>query len=107
MCCVIGLESNTPRLRATISRVSDTWPPAGPEKCPSTLEHVRDLWTLHGIQSNCTAAIWRNDFGLELRVLHGGKLLESRLSRSGEAPLLLIADQLKPNLLQQGWFELL
>jgi hypothetical protein len=24
----------------------------------------------------------------------------------GEAPLLVIADQLKANLLQQGWFEL-
>jgi hypothetical protein len=70
------------------------------------LEHVRDLWTLNGIQSTCTAAIWRNDFGLELRVLHGDELLESRLSRYGEAPLLLIADQLKANLLQQGWFEL-
>jgi len=69
------------------------------------LEHVRDLWTLHGIQSNCTAATWRNDFGLELRVLHGGELIDSRLSWYREAPLLLIADQLKTNLLQQGWFE--
>ena len=57
------------------------------------------------MQSNCTAAIWRNDFGLELRVLHGDELVESRLSRVGEAPLLLIADQLKANLVEQGWFE--
>jgi len=57
------------------------------------------------MQSNCTAAIWRNDFGLELRVLHGDELVESRLSRVGEAPLLLIADQLKANLMEQGWFE--
>jgi len=47
-----------------------------------TYEHVRDLWTLHGIQSTVTAAIWRNDFGLELRVDHGGELVESRLSDS-------------------------
>jgi hypothetical protein len=66
------------------------------------LEHVRDLWTLHGIQSKVTAAIWRNDFGLELRVEHGGELIESRLSRIGEAPLLLVADELKANLIEQG-----
>jgi hypothetical protein len=59
------------------------------------------LWKLHGITANVTAAIWRNDFGLELRIEHGDELLESRLSRYGEAPLLLIADQLKANLLAQ------
>jgi hypothetical protein len=58
------------------------------------------------MQSNCTAAIWRNDFGLELRVEHGDELIESRSSRIGEAPLLLIADELKANLIEQGWFEL-
>ena len=52
-----------------------------------------------------TAAIWRNDFGLELRVEHGGELIESRLSRLGEAPLLQIADELKANLIEQGWFD--
>jgi hypothetical protein len=57
------------------------------------------------MQSNRTATIWRNDFGLELRVEHGGELVESRLSRVGEAPLLLIADELKTNLIEQGWFE--
>jgi hypothetical protein len=80
-------------------------PPPGPRKRPPTLEHVRDLWTLHWMQSNCTAAIWRNDFGLELRVLHGDELIESRLSRFGEAPLLLIADELKANLMEHGWTE--
>jgi hypothetical protein len=69
------------------------------------LEHVRDLWTLYWSQSTCTAAIWRNDFGLELRVLHGDELIESRLSRFGEAPLLLIADEVKANLIEQGWTE--
>jgi hypothetical protein len=53
--------------------------------------------------SNCTAAIWRND-GLELRVLHGDELVESRLSRVGEAPLLLIADEVT-TLIAQGWTE--
>jgi hypothetical protein len=91
--------------RATIPGLSDTWPPPGPRKRPPTLEHVRDLWRLRGAQSDVTAAIWRNDFGLELRVEHGGELIESGLSRFGEAPLLLIADQLKANLIQQGWVE--
>ena len=63
------------------------------QKRPPTLGHVRDLWTLHWMQSNCTAAIWRNDFGLELRVLHGDELIESRLSRYGEVPLLLTAEE--------------
>jgi hypothetical protein len=42
-----------------------------------------------------------NDFGLELREEHGGELIESRLSRFGEEPLLLIADQIKSNLIAQ------
>jgi hypothetical protein len=38
-----------------------------------------------------TAAIWRNDVGLELHVENNGELIESRSSRVGEGPLLLIA----------------
>ena len=57
------------------------------------------------IETNCTAAHWRNDFGLELRVEHGGELIESRLSRYGIEPLLPIADQIRSNLIAQGWFE--
>ena len=55
--------------------------------------------------SKCGAAIYRNVFGLELRVEFAGELIESRLSRVGEAPLLLRAAQLKANLIEQGWFE--
>ena len=72
----------------------DTWPPPGPAKREPLLEHVRNVWTLRYVETNCTASIWRNDFGLELRVEHGGELIESRLSRFGEEPLLLIADQI-------------
>jgi hypothetical protein len=54
-----------------------------------------------GIQGICTASICRNYFGVELRVEHDGKLIESRLSRVGEEPLLLIADQLKANLIER------
>jgi len=69
---------------------------------------VRDVWTFRYIETNCTAAIWRKDFGHELRVEHGGELIESRLSRFGEELLLLIAliaDQSKPICLAQGWFD--
>ena len=73
--------------------MSETWPPPGPQEREPLLEHVRNLWQLRGITSNVTAAIWSNNFGHELRVLHDGQLIESRLSRYGQAPLLLIADQ--------------
>jgi hypothetical protein len=81
------------------------WPPLGPQKREPLLEHIRDRWTLHWSDSDCTAAIWRNDFGLELRVLHGEELVESRSSRYGEAPLLLIADEQKADLIERGWTE--
>jgi len=29
------------------------------QKRQPLLEHVRDLWTLHGIQGACTASIWQ------------------------------------------------
>ena len=83
----------------------NTWPPPGPPKRESLLEHVRDLWTLHGIQSTCTAAIFKNDFGLELRVELGSELMHSQLSRHGEQPLILRAERVKADLIEQGWFE--
>ena len=85
--------------------MSETWPPPGTQRREPTLEHIRDVWTLRYIETNCTAAIWQNDFGLELRVEPRGELIESRLSRYGEAPLLLIADEVKANLIEQGWIE--
>ena len=36
---------------------------------------------------------------------HGGELIESRLSRYGEAPLLLIAEEVKANLIERVWTE--
>ena len=77
--------------------LSDTWPPPGPQKREPLLQHVRDVWTLRYIETNCAAAIWRNDFGLELHVEHGGELIESRLLRYGLEQLLLIADQIRSN----------
>jgi hypothetical protein len=51
-----------------IALVSDPWTRPEPAPAPETmLEHVRDVWTLHGIMSIATATIYRNVFGLELR----------------------------------------
>jgi hypothetical protein len=61
---------------------------------------------LHGIERNCVARLYRTTFGIELRPHLGNELIESRLSRYGEAPLLLIAEQAKQNLLKDGWTEL-
>ena len=89
-----------------IAIVSGPWtrPDSVPPPEP-TLEHVRDVWTLHGIMSIATARIYRNVFGLELRIELAGELIESRLSRGGEEPLILIAEQAKAELLEQGWLE--
>jgi hypothetical protein len=88
-----------------IVSVSDPWTRPEPVPQPDPLEHVRDVWSLQGIQSTVTAAIYRNVFGLELRIELAGELIESRLSRVGEEPLLLIAEQAKADLIKQGWFE--
>ena len=88
------------RLRAEIIAIERAFPEL---QCSST---SATCGRFIGWQSDCTAAIWRNDFGLELRVLHGDELVESRLSRVGEAPLLLIAEEVKAEVIKQGWFEL-
>jgi hypothetical protein len=46
-----------------------------------------------------------NDFGLELRIELAGELMHSQLSRHGEHPLMLRAERVKADLLEQGWFE--
>jgi hypothetical protein len=74
-------------------------PPLVPRRRGLLHEDVRDVWTLRGVLSNVTAAIWRNDFGLELRVENNGEFTESRF------PLTLIADQIKANLIEKGWTE--
>jgi hypothetical protein len=67
---------------------------------------VRDLWVLHGVESNCAAGLYETTFGIELRIHQNNELVQSRLSRFGEAPLLLIAEQAKRELLKLGWTEL-
>ena len=41
-----------------------------------------------------------------MRTHQGNELIESRLSRFGAAPLILIAEEAKQNLLKLGWTEL-
>jgi hypothetical protein len=86
--------------------VTEQWTPfSGQTPSEPFLEHVRDLWTLQGIMSTCTAAIWRNNFGLELRIEHGRRADRIAVVTRREAPLLLIPNELKANLIEQGWFE--
>jgi len=84
--------------------VSDTWPPRGQKREP-LLAHLRDVWVLHGIESNCVAGLYQTTLGIELRIHQNNELVESRLSRYGIEPLLLIADQIRTNLIAQGWFD--
>ena len=86
--------------------MSETWPAPGPQKREPLVEHLRDLWVLHGIESNCIAGLYQTTFGVELRIHQNNELVESRLSRYVEAPLILIAEQAKHNLLKLGWTEL-
>ena len=64
------------------------------------------MWALHGIERNRVAGLYRTTFDIELRLHLGDELIESRLSRYGEGPLLLIAEQARQNLLKGGWTEL-
>ena len=53
------------------------------------------------------AAIFQTDTGLELRVGFSEiNLIHSELSRSGDAPLLARAADLRQVLIAQGWIEL-
>jgi hypothetical protein len=105
----LGSRAARPPLVSLLPRydppVTKQWTPFDGQRREPLLERVRDLWTLQGIMSTCTAAIYRNDFGLELRVDVAGELVESRLSRVGEEPLLFITERLKADLIEQGWFE--
>jgi len=87
--------------------VSDTWPPPGPQKPEPLLEHIHDVWVLHGIERNCVAGLYRTTIGIELGLHLGNDLIQSRLSQCGEAPLQLIAEDAKQHQLKQGCAELL
>jgi hypothetical protein len=71
MWCVIGLESNAPRLRATMPRVSDTWPPPGPQK-PERCSSMSRLVDPPRYPGRLHASIWETTFGVKLRVEHRG-----------------------------------
>ena len=55
-----------------------------------------------------TAAICQTDTGCELRIGFSlTNLVHSELSRTGDAPLLARAADLRQVLLEQSWFELI
>jgi len=66
--------------------VSNTWPSSGPQQRPPRLEHIATFGLLLGIYSTCIAGLYRNNFGIELRIDLGNELIESRLFCYGEEP---------------------
>jgi hypothetical protein len=89
--------------------VSVRFSPPTPPRQPR-LEHIRDLWQMHRPhrpQHVLTAALFRTDVGFELRVgFSETNLIHSELSRTGYAPLIIRADDLRASLLESGWVEL-
>jgi len=74
------------------------------------LKLLRTLWTMHRArpQSTVTAAIWQTETGHELRVIYNDdpdNMLDTVLSRTGDAPLEQRATDLRGVLASQGWTE--
>jgi hypothetical protein len=64
----------------------------------------RALWTMRGPKgSEITAAIYEVLTGRQLRVMRGEELLESRLSRAGDAPLEHRASEIRRVMDGKGW----
>lgn len=82
--------------------------PPEPPRLPHLLE-VRQLWQMHRPQrpqAILTAAIFQTATGLELRLgFSESQLIHSELSRTGDAPLLARADDLRQVLKDQGWSD--
>ena len=86
-------------------------------KAQPKMELARVLWTMwksrdersvFGPDRSVTAAIYVTDAGRELRVHYGANinnLLDSLLSREGDAPLEARADHLRSILREQKWSE--
>lgn len=75
---------------------------------PPAPQLMRHLWTVRNSSPDrsITAGIYRNEYGRELRIHWGERpdnLLDSRLSRTDDAPLEARANELRAVLLEQGW----
>lgn len=88
--------------------MSDYSPFVGHAPRAPTLQLQRTLWTMTRHDKTVTAAIYLTDVGRELRVHYGAdvdNLLDSLLSRTGDAPLEVRAADLRSVLTAQGWTE--
>ena len=83
----------------------DYTPFSGTYRIPDVrLELSRVLWTMRSaVGKEITAGIFDVATGRELRVALGDALLESRLSRQGDAPLELRACEIRNLLATRGW----
>ena len=98
-----SLQSTT--VSVAIESMTVGFHPTAPGPLPR-LEHIRDLWQM---QSTAQAAArtdrgdFQTDTGLELRVgFSETNLIHSELSRTGDAPLLTRAADLRQVLIEQG-----
>jgi len=86
---------------------STDWLPKGPPVRESKIRLVRELWRMKGTDIHAVvASLYQVDTGLELRIVSGGDIVETQLSRTGEQPLLERAARLKQELVAGGWTEL-
>jgi hypothetical protein len=70
------------------------------------IELTRTLWTMQSaVGKRITAAIFNVITGRELRVALGEDLLESRLSRTDDAPLETRAQEIRTILATHGWSD--
>lgn len=68
------------------------------------IELSRTLWRMRSaVGREITAAIFNVTTGRELRIALGDDLLESRLSRAGDAPLESRAAEVQALLATRGW----
>lgn len=78
---------------------------SGDQRRPARL--VREVWRLKAVSPHAAVAtIYEVDGGLELHVTYQGDIIETVVSRTGEAPLLQRAEAAKQALVSNGWTEI-
>ena len=84
--------------------MTDYSPFTGRRAAPTTPRLSRTLWTMRSaIGKEIVAGIYDVTTGRELRITLGEHLLESRLSRTADAPLEQRASDVQQILASKGW----
>lgn len=89
------------------ARTWDHTPRPRPE--PAAPRLIRTLWVMtRPPNRSVTAGIYENVYGRELRTYYGqdeNNVVDSLLSRTGDAPLEQRAGELRAVLVSQGWVD--